>query len=171
MTTSERVLITARAAAGWGQAALARLVVSLLSATILLASWLVIIVAVEFSPAEQLEWPLRMVLAAVVTLVLNIPVSTGLIRLGRRFNSDLGGLSSVRLALFTGVPGEAAGSFTLYQLFALMERHGWTGGGGGHGAGAYFMILLGLAAAAAWLAALVGAALGTRRAESSSVTP
>jgi len=112
-----------------------------------------------------------MVLAAVVTLVLNIPVSTGLIRLGRRFNSDLGGLSSVRLALFTGVPGEAAGSFTLYQLFALMERHGWTGGGGGHGAGAYFMIFLGLAAAAAWLAALVGAALGTRRAESSSVTP
>jgi len=164
VTTSERVLTTARAAAGWGQAALARLLVCALSATILLASWLLVIVAVEAAPpAEQLEWPLRMVLAGVVTLVLNIPVSVGLIRLGGRFNSGLRGLSSVRLALFTGVLGEGAGSFTLYQLYAYTVRAGWTGGGGGHGAGAYFMIFLGLSALATWLAALLGAVLGTRR--------
>lgn len=170
MTTGERVLTTARAAAGWGQAALARLVVCLLSATILLASWLVIIVAVEAAPpAEQLEWPLRMVLAGVVTLVLNIPVSAGLIRLGGRFNSGLRGLSSVRLALFTCLFGEAAGAFTLYQLYAYTVRAGWSGGGGGHGAGAYVMIFLGLSALATWLAALLGAVLGTRGKGGSSV--
>jgi len=67
------------------------------------------------------------------------------------------------LALFTGVFGEAAGAFTLYQLFAYSVRAGWSGGGGGHGAGAYLMIFLSLSAFATWLAALVGAALGTRR--------